>query len=114
MAAASEEFFSSTMYCVPSGGSITRSASGITMKRLMAPRRNPTARAASICPAGTGRMPERTVSAKSGAQGAEADAHDLGDVGRAVERERDRHRDELRDDGHAAGEIEAGKRRHVP
>ena len=63
MATASELFLVRFRYWLVIGGMMTRSACGSTIWRSTAPRRRPSAPAASHWPSGTAWMPERTISA---------------------------------------------------
>ena len=96
MATASEEFLVRLRYWLVSGGTITRSACGTTTRRSVNPRRRPKRHRRLGLPA---RHREH------------AGAHDLGDEGGGVGRERDQQRDEFGDQPHAADEIEAAQLR---
>src|SRR5674476_1425583 len=63
MATASEEFLVRFKYWLVRGGMMTRKACGNPMSRISRPWSSPSAAAASVCPAETEAMPERTTSA---------------------------------------------------
>jgi len=67
MATASEEFLVRLRYWLVSGGRITRMACGMTICRSAMPGFSPSAKAASLCPRDTARMPARTTSAMNAA-----------------------------------------------
>ena len=92
MKTASDEFLMRLRYWFVSGGTMTRSACGMTIRRIVRPRRE----------AERGRrlgLPARHRQ--------DAGAHDLGDEGAGVKRQAEQQRDELGNDPHAADEIEA-------
>ena len=96
MATASEEFLVRLRYWLVSGGTITRSACGMTIEaqRQAAPQAERERRLG---------LPARHRE-NSG-------AHDLGDEGGRIGRKRDQQRDEFGDQAHAADEIEAAQLR---
>ena len=99
MAAPKEEFFSTLRYWLVIGGIITRSACGMTTRRRICARPQADRR----------RRLELALRHRQ-----DAAAHDLGDEGGGVGRERGEQRDEFRHQHEAAADIEAAERRHVP